>query len=358
MLKRFTMSTGRLVSAVCILGLLYFFFHLHSNDVGSLKKYLTSEQEGSSVKQDLWSIMDASLRPLLDDAASEFEIFRAGEVRDKRLKAIVNEYKRKRGRAPPPRFDLWVEFALERNVVMIEAFFDQIYHDLTPFWTIPSETLRAQAHGLWRYESARLVQVLVREGRATAMSDFWRCQTFASMLDAFSKHLPDMDILVNQDDEPRIVVKYDDMVGKMKQQLDIVSKHKLQKSLDFAPYEEVHKEQELKACDGVKWDARGGMPTFDFFSKGCPATSPSSTASLINNFLRLPAITGQYKAGYTNAEGFISNWTKATDLCSQPDLQYLHGLFIAPTTMTGTHDLVPIFSECKVSTNNDILFPA
>lgn len=44
------------------------------------------------------------------------------------LKSAAAEYRRRRGRHPPPGFDVWYKFAKDNGAVMVEDFFDQIQY--------------------------------------------------------------------------------------------------------------------------------------------------------------------------------------------------------------------------------------
>lgn len=57
--------------------------------------------------------------------------------------------------------------------------------------------------------------------------------------------------------------------------------------------------------------------------------------------------------------GFIRNFNLSSDLCTVgPTLAQIHGFLFSSSSVVATHQLVPIFNECKVNVNNDILFPA
>lgn len=56
--------------------------------------------------------------------------------------------------------------------------------------------------------------------------------------------------------------------------------------------------------------------------------------------------------------GFVANYTLSTDICHQPDLQALNGIFIEPQTVSATKTLFPMFGGSKLSVNNEILLPA
>lgn len=62
--------------------------------------------------------------------------------RTKTLEDTAAVYRQRRGRHPPPQFDKWYAFAEEHNVVMVEDFWDTLYDDLKPFWSMPPANLR------------------------------------------------------------------------------------------------------------------------------------------------------------------------------------------------------------------------
>lgn len=55
---------------------------------------------------------------------------------------------------------------------------------------------------------------------------------------------------------------------------------------------------------------------------------------------------------------FLANWSMAADVCHQPDLADLHGLYLSPAAFKGAHALYPIFSQSKATGFNDILYPS
>ncbi|KAA8641600.1 uncharacterized protein ATNIH1004_011736 [Aspergillus tanneri] len=61
----------------------------------------------------------------------------------------------------------------------------------------------------------------------------------------------------------------------------------------------------------------------------------------------------------TQFGAFVSNFNLSTDLCTVgPAIEDQHSFLFSPTTLVVSQKLLPVFSECKVSVNNDILFPA
>lgn len=144
---------------------------------------------------------------LIDTADRQFADILAQESHS--LHEAAASYRRRRGRHPPPGFDVWHKFATERNAVMVESFFDQIYHDLEPFWALPANEIR---RGAWDYE----MTIKVRSGFATAESDWFWTQIWLGLIQTIAPHLPDMDIALNAMDEPRLVVPWEKMDEYMK----------------------------------------------------------------------------------------------------------------------------------------------
>jgi hypothetical protein len=56
--------------------------------------------------------------------------------------------------------------------------------------------------------------------------------------------------------------------------------------------------------------------------------------------------------------GFIHNTTAFSDVCNVPSLRNTYGFFDRPNVFAVVHDLFPVFSQSKVSTFQDILYPS
>lgn len=137
---------------------------------------------------------------LFEKAEKEFEEVLKKETRD--VKSAAKAYRERRGRHPPPGFDDWFKFAQEKNAVMVEDFFDQIYHDLNPFWGLSPATMRKEG---WDYE----MTINIRNNNATAGSDWFWTKIWLDLVKTIEHLLPDMDIPLNAMDEPRIVTPWE-----------------------------------------------------------------------------------------------------------------------------------------------------
>jgi hypothetical protein len=141
---------------------------------------------------------------LVREAQARFEGWIADETRS--LEEAAAAYRRRRGRHPPPGFDVWWKFATDRKAVMVEEFWDQIYHDVRPFWALEPAAIRREAA---TYD----MTISIRNGTATAESDWFWTQIWLTLMQSLASVLPDMDIPVNAMDEPRVVVPWEEIAA-------------------------------------------------------------------------------------------------------------------------------------------------
>ncbi len=139
---------------------------------------------------------------MIFDAQNKFAEFLRKET--KTVEDAAQAYRKRRGRHPPPGFHEWFEFAQARGAVIVEEFFDQIHHDLEPFWGVEP--------ALMRHESQSFEMTInVRNGTATSGSDWFWTEIWLKMIKNVEHLLPDMDIALNAMDEPRIIAPYEDI---------------------------------------------------------------------------------------------------------------------------------------------------
>ncbi|RFU34271.1 hypothetical protein B7463_g2052, partial [Scytalidium lignicola] len=265
------------------------------------------------------------------------------------LHAAAEEYRKRRGRHPPPGFDKWFAFAQEKKIVMVEDFFDQIYHDLRPFWAVDPALIRKEAR---TYEMA----INVRNHNATSGSGWFWTKIWLELVKTIEDLLPDMDLPLNAMDEPRVVAPWEEIN-------ELVGKEQLARRL-VPPSEVISEFQNLpsrnKGDEDVEvkdknWEKEG--PFWELAIRGCPPDSPARKAAIVTNFNATPIISLNYALPHSY-KGFISNFSLSTDFCHQPDLQTLEGIFIKPLSISSTKQLFPLFGGSKLPTNNEILLPA
>jgi len=137
---------------------------------------------------------------LIEGADKTFEELLRKESHD--LNTAAAEYRKRRGRHPPPGFDAWFKFAQDNGALMVEDFFDQIYHDLGPYWGLPAEVMRKESTN---YE----MTINLRNHNATAGSSWFWTQIWLDLIKTIEHLLPDMDLPLNAMDEPRILVPWE-----------------------------------------------------------------------------------------------------------------------------------------------------
>lgn len=146
---------------------------------------------------------------LIESAEAEYKHKLSKEA--KSLNEASARYRERRGRHPPPGFKEWYEFATKHDAVIVEDFWDQVYHDLGPFWALDAGQIRREA---WDFE----MTINIRNHNATAQSDWFWTQIWLKLIKTIEHLLPDMDIALNAMDEPRMVVPWEDINSYMQKE--------------------------------------------------------------------------------------------------------------------------------------------
>lgn len=340
------------------------FFLLGAGDTG----FITSLRQGNGFagynswrpgadKPDEEGATKASPRPplpyhpiddLIKDARLQFNMLMG--KRSVTVEQAAARYRERRGRHPPPGFDKWFEVALEKDAVIVEEFFDRIHHDINPFWGLEPHEIRARSYG-------QPFVVRVRDGKVKAVTDepdeHFRLRQWKKLVQEIP-HIPDMDIYVNHMDESRVMVEWEEIAKYVAAE---------QKTRGLIPPSDAIVEYGGMADveEGERYDPgwlHGDSHKFwDHVRDSCPPDSPGRKVSSLPTF----NVTIEYPdtpvAEYTY-KGYINNFTASMDPCLQPHLRGMHGTFIEAISMSTTKKLMPIFGECKLPTNNEILIPS
>lgn len=251
---------------------------------------------------------------------------------------------------PPPQ---WYIFARERSIYHLDDF-DQILDDLRPFFSIPPLELRKIVRGLIKEDSGSsgLAGLAIKSGKVTILSSAgnWRADTFAKLLRVFSAQLPNMEIAMNRHDQPRVVVPWEALQAALQLEETTRVMPPEVRNEWTTPQLPIPKDAVLPTAE---WFSVSNKPYMDLAATGCP---PESYAR--NNDTMDPALAeATYKLPHSG--GLVSNFNISTDLCTVgPAIAELHGFLSAPVTAIASRKLLPVFGECKVNVNNDILFPA
>lgn len=271
------------------------------------------------------------------------------------FRQTVSKYRRKYGRHPPPGFEKWYQFARKKNVHNIDDF-EQIMDDLRPFWAIEPKKLRNLAANMWRNDKDGVSGIHIRKHKVVKVTNkSWRSETLVTLIEKIAKYLPDMDIAMNRLDQPRVVVPWEDMQAHLRNEMetrrmppDIFQNFTtgMDEFLNITSFEEepAHKED-------PGWFPAHGKQYMETAKLACP---PESHAR--SNEIPKADVEERYK---NRLGGVVTNFNLSTDLCTVgPEIQDLHGFLYSGSTVIPTKRLVPIFGECKVNVNSDILFPA
>lgn len=98
-------------------------------------------------------------------------------------------------------------------------------------------------------------------------------------------------------------------------------------------------------------------PFWKLVRRGCSPKSLARTSPLQDDFDGPPVINTSFAKAHSY-QGYVANSTLSRDVCHQPDLQGLAGVFIEPLSTSTTKVLFPLFGGSKLAVNNEILIPA
>lgn len=270
------------------------------------------------------------------------------------LAAAVQEYRRRYQVPPPPNFDKWYEFAKARNVKLIDEY-DTIYHSLLPFWGLRPSVIRGRAKESLGFDNA-LLGVMIRDGGIISAfgGTEWQQKSTVGMIEGFVKYLPDMDLPFNIHDEPRVVVPHDDLsrlvsIAKTSAMPPALENKSPKNAFSPRPedLEDGTRPYEVKI---TRFNRYAHQPTWTESRMSC---SPESPARALDETI------SDDESSFTFSQlGFISNKTAFSDVCLSPSLQEKHGFFNRPNAFNIVHDLFPVFSQSKISSFQDILYPS
>ncbi|KAF2018248.1 glycosyltransferase family 90 protein, partial [Aaosphaeria arxii CBS 175.79] len=289
------------------------------------------------------------------------------------LKDAAAKYRRKRGRHPPPDFDAWYNFASSSGSVIVEDFWDQIYHDLGPFWGVNPSTLRQQAHGL-------KPKISIRNGKVESdpQGAYTKLQQWTDMVLTLSSHkhvrLPDVDLPFNVNEEPALAVPWE-TIDTMLSFSRRIKASIADVQTSFTDLETPETTANETFGFDPEWlgprrthpaSALGPRPYWTVVRPACHPRSPSRLHSIMSDIWDLHGRTSEAHSAVNitpggwplgTLRGYVKNWTIATDVCRHSHLQGLHGAFVAPEHMSVSEKMFPLFGASKFSMSNEILLP-
>lgn len=257
-------------------------------------------------------------------------------------------------------FDKWYEYATSRSSLVIDEF-DQIYRNLLPFRALSPASIREATHKLATNPFNDLGAISIRNGKPEVQEGIkpthaWMVKGAADMIENFSEHLPDMDIVFNLNDEPRVAIPWERALTLKREAKSqefipaesLVDTWSPNRRSGWDPVEPIDQTNETVFTDGA-WNG-----IFDrYVSAVCPPSSKSRTQRIWNRHDICLDCVSPHSMGQ-----FPVDFNLASDFCHQPDLAYLHGLLISPASFKVSQELIPVFSQSALSGFNDILFPS
>lgn len=292
------------------------------------------------------------IRTLIKNAQADFDALKSRQSTT--LSQAVAEYKRRYGLSPPPNFDKWYAFAKARNVVLIDEF-DTIHDLLLPFRGLPPAVLRERVREALGHDNA-LITVQIRERKITYREGgrIWMREALGGMLEGFIEWLPDMDLAFNVHDEPRVVVPHDDLqrlVAKGRESIRVASLVEKLKN-GWSWHGDVGNGMGVKEVSATRFNYLPHQQTWAHSRLSCPPDSPS------RSLFEEEDPTDANSTSLVSPLGFIANQTAYSDICLSPSFSRTYGFFAGANSYNVAQDLIPIFSQSKISSYQDILYPS
>lgn len=289
---------------------------------------------------------------LITEAERNWESLKARQSSS--LADAVAEYRRRYGIPPPPKFDIWYEFAKNKGGQLIDEY-DTIFHSLLPFWALEPSIIRGRAREALGFDNA-LLGLLVRDGQAVKVEggDEWQQKATVGMMKDFIQYLPDMDLAFNIHDEPRVIVPHEDLTRLVSKAMDesmpAALANKSPRNAWSGRPEDMNDGKRFPEVRMTRFNRFAHQPTWTPSRQSCPPESPSRA---------LDETTADNVTSYAFSElGFVYNKTAFSDICMSPSLRENYGFFDRPNAFDIVHDLFPIFSQSKISSFQDILYPS
>lgn len=203
-----------------------------------------------------------------------------------------------------------------------------------------------------------IFSVLVRNGSTSIQEETkpthrWMIEGVAHIVDPFARYLPDLNIPLNINDQCRVAVPWEDIEDLKKRARsrkfgENLIKNWSDRSDAWKPNDVAH-----RTSRHMFFDAKF-QEVFDPIAR--PTCPPGSKAR--STFIKNQREVCLDCAAPHSLDQFVANWTLSGDICHQPDLAYLHGIFLSPSSFLVSKKLLPVFSQSRVGGFNDILYPS
>ncbi|KAH9869089.1 hypothetical protein J1614_008166 [Plenodomus biglobosus] len=303
-------------------------------------------------------VMEHPITTLLEAANTEHERWASQAYRSQSLAEAVIHYQQRYKRDPPPNFDKWYDFAVARSSIVIDDY-DNIEQDLAPFSSFNADDLRLRTATVLATNEA-VGGVRIRDGKAEVFTNVpgthrWMMDGAVAMIQRFAESLPDMDLAINLQDEPRVAVPYERLQDALDNPQPYPTPGPSNPGKDFSS----QRAKSWPSPEKIRIDPHffeNSSVQSSFQTYGSVACSPKSRARKERHWNTRAFCHTCTQAHSMGA--FVANWTLSADPCHQPDLANLHGMHLSPSSLMGTHDIVPIFSQSRAPGYADIRYPS
>ncbi|KAJ8100282.1 hypothetical protein POJ06DRAFT_252258 [Lipomyces tetrasporus] len=306
---------------------------------GSSQRVIVSNVGG----RDSWNTTIHPISYLIESHTAKFEDFMSRQTAT--YPEAVKEYRRRYNLNPPPNFDKWYAFATEKKAAVLDDY-DTIHHNLHPFWGLSPATIRQSVRDALANPDSFLLGLYIRNGviaNVTGAKGQWFDETLTEIISGFVQFLPDMDLAFNLLDSPRVVMPHADLAAL----LDHQQKSGTKNEFTMMPSEELDAPVvQGSATSDTVFESFSQQSSWGHAKLSCAPDSPLKTTHIdrVNQ--------------YALSIGFIKNSTAALDICLSPSYKRQHGVFVRPEFFSIVSDPVPIFSQSKLSSFGDILYPS
>jgi hypothetical protein len=259
-------------------------------------------------------IAEHPIRALVRKAEIEFNELLASQ--SSTFEMAVSEYLHRYKRYAPPGFEIWYEFATKHDSVIIDEF-DIINETLAPFWSLSGAEVKRRLN---ESRGPSISHCQPSEHQRQAGCEALGGEVLQLLREqGVLAHLPDMDILVNEMDEPRVIGGGDRTFAND------------------------------RGNDGqIHWTDFSHRHIWNEITASCHHNDISSATQ------RLSATRDSKMSGIS----LDIDKLEAVDLCDHPEYSNMHGIWRSPTSLNATRSEVPILSPAVLSTMNDVPFPA
>ena len=286
---------------------------------------------------------------------SEKEFNQLVARQSKTLDEAVTEYKRRYHIPPPPNFDIWYGFAKRKNVQLVDEY-DTIYHSLLPFWALEPNVIRSRITEALGFDGNFLMALKIRQGEAVTFEggEEWQQKATLGMMRDFVQYLPDMDLAFNIHDEPRVILPHDILSRLVSIALD----KRMPAAFATKEPKNMFSPRPTDMTDG-KQIHEVGMTRFNVFAHQHTWTHSRMSCSPESPARNYDEDSKDNVTAYALSDlGFVYNHTAFNDVCFSPSLRENFGFFDRPNAFNIVQDLFPIFSQSKISSYQDILYPS